>query len=503
MAEAAKSEVLQLVPKLSELQLLEITDNLSLKLTDKPKSDRKKALRNLLKRHIESSELEDSEDEGLAVFQKLLTDIKELIKDEVDEDDKGKVVTEAKLKLDQLRETLKSDNPGEKSESSKSKFSGEESSSKSVISQDYQKLKVQRDFRIKNGTIGGENQLDYGNLCFQIKEGLASGYSEKEIISAVLKATKPGTELQIYLIRARDLTFEDFKVTLREYYKVRESHKIMDEMVATVQKPKQPLLKYVMKMCALRDEILDVMQGEECPQDSRLVQRRFVESLLSGIREPTIRLEMQSVLKQNVSDTLLFKEVNQIMTRVEENEKKLELEGKAIGVKAVEVQEGGKKGQRSKEDERRDSELAALTAQVQKLEALVRSTHVPPPSNPNPSPAVSTKEAMDQNKIDMLIAQVYQLQTEVQQYRNFSKNPFLAGGSAGVGSGGGAGLGTGGGAGGGAVNGGGQGFGGVNTGPRKFSFGFHKCDDCVIAKTQCNHCRKCGKEGHKKAFCPN
>ena len=75
MAEAAKSEVLQLVPKLSELQLLEITDNLSLKLTDKPKSDRKKALRNLLKRHIESSELEDSEDEGLAVFQKLLSTI--------------------------------------------------------------------------------------------------------------------------------------------------------------------------------------------------------------------------------------------------------------------------------------------------------------------------------------------------------------------------------------------------------------------------------------------
>ena len=152
------------------------------------------------------------------------------------------MVIEAKLKLDQLRETLKSDNPGEKSESSKSKFSGEESSSKSVISQDYQKLKVQRDFRIKNGTIGGENQLDYGNLCFQIKEGLASGYSEKEIISAVLNATKPGTELHIYLIRARDLKFEDFKITLKEYYKVRESHKIMDEMVATVQKPKQGLL---------------------------------------------------------------------------------------------------------------------------------------------------------------------------------------------------------------------------------------------------------------------
>ena len=345
--------------------------------------------------------------------------------------------------------------------------------------------------------------MDYGNLCYQIKEGLASGYGEKEVISGVISVTEPGSELRTYLERARKLTFEDFKITLREYYKVRESHKIMDEMVATVQKPKQPLLKFVMTMCALRDEILEVMQGEECSQDERLVQRRFVDSLSSGIREPTIRLEMQSVLKQNLSDTLLFKEVNQIMTRVEENEKKLETESKSVSVKAVDVQEGGSKGQRRKEEERRDAEIAALTAQVQQLEALLRSTHVPPPSGPNPSPAACSKEAVDQNKIDMLMAQVYQLQTEVQSYRNFSKNPFSAGGSAGVGSGGGAGLGAGGGAGGGAVSGGGQGFGGAKTGPRKFSFGFHKCDDCVIAKTQCNHCRKCGKEGHKKAVCPN
>ena len=91
MAEAAKTEVLQLVPKMSELQLLEITDALGLKLSDKPKSDRKKALRNLLKRHVESSELEDSDDEGLAVFEKLVADMKELIKEDDNEDDNAKL----------------------------------------------------------------------------------------------------------------------------------------------------------------------------------------------------------------------------------------------------------------------------------------------------------------------------------------------------------------------------------------------------------------------------
>ena len=256
MAEAAKTEVFQLVPKMSELQLLEITDALGLKLSDKPKSDRKKALRNLLKRHVESSELEDSDDEGLAVFEKLVADMKELIKEDDNEDDKAKLEQDVQLKLDQLKSELVKELGGGTSEKSGgSKVNNLENSSKLVTVPEYQKLKLQRDFRIQNGTIGGENPLDYGNLCFQIKEGLASGNSEKEIISAVLKATKPGTELQIYLIRARDLTFEDFKVTLREYYKVRESHKIMDEMVATVQKPKQPLLRYVIKMSSPHSEV--------------------------------------------------------------------------------------------------------------------------------------------------------------------------------------------------------------------------------------------------------
>ena len=95
----------------------------------------------------------------------------------------------------------------------------------------------------------------------------------------------------------------------------------------------------------------------------------------------------------------------------------------------------------------------------------------------------------------MLLAQVHQLQTEVQSYRKFSQNPFAAGGAAGPGAGQGVGQGS--------ACGGGPGSFGPKICSRKFSFGFHKCDDCVLAKTQCNHCRKCGEEGHKKAVCPN
>lgn len=173
MAETAKSEVLHLVPKLSELQLLEITDGLKLKLSEKPKADRKKALRNLLKRFIESSELEDSEDEGLAVYVKLLDDMKALISEDEDDMEKN-LEMEVQLKLEQLKQSLSPDY--EKTREKLSEKLGNKSTDKStdndldsknssqfVNVQELNRFRIQRDFRIQNGTIGGENPMDYGN----------------------------------------------------------------------------------------------------------------------------------------------------------------------------------------------------------------------------------------------------------------------------------------------------------------------------------------------------
>ena len=86
MAKVARDEVLQLVPKLSELQLLEVCDSENLKLT-KTKKDRKSALGNLLIRYVSSEDVEESEDEGLAVFQKLSTQMRELISEDDEDED--------------------------------------------------------------------------------------------------------------------------------------------------------------------------------------------------------------------------------------------------------------------------------------------------------------------------------------------------------------------------------------------------------------------------------
>ena len=499
MAGIVKTELLHLVPKLTELQLLEITDGLKLKLS-KPKKERKEALQNLLVRHITSEEVEDSDDEGFALYTTLLAQIKELVAEDEEEkfpkDPVTKLEQDLEGVLNEMKMTVKSFGEGS---AGKDALAGEtlekvkevpENSQKVTgmvqigravgsdaggqVTSELHKIKL-RDFKISNGSVGGVGSLDYSDLISQIKEGVEMGYGEKEVMAGVRNASKPGSELRKYLVRHQNMTFTDFKDTLREFHNVRESQNIMDEMKEMVQGPQQPLIKYVMAMCAMRDEVLEVMQGEEHQIGEPLVRKRFTESLLSGIRKPTVRLEMQAVLKQNLSDPKLFKEVNIITARDDENEKKLGNSGVSAGVKAVEVEAGGKKrGGRTKDDEWREdtsAKIEALTAQVSKLEGLITKVAT---AKGNPTLNPVSNDPLEQ-RMASLLGQVQHLTAQMQEYQA----PFMK------------------------TQGGAGGLGGKDGVVKRVWHKFNKCDECESGnKPVCPHCRKCGEEGHKKALCP-
>ena len=511
MAGVARKELLHLVPKLTELQLVEVTAGLDLKLA-KPKKDRKEALQNLLVRHISSEEVEDSGDEGLALYTQLLAQLKDLIQ----EDEEEKVQIKTKLEEDLegalkgLKKTVNSfaegggnsdSNEGTTTgmgtegaeNSNKSSDSGlqqgNENSTKSLdnllggrqggssngsqVTTEFHRIKLSREFKISNGTVGGEGSLDYSDLISRIREGVEMGYGEKEVMAGVVRAAKPGSELRKYLVRHPNMTFSDFKDTLREFYNVKESQSIMDEMRDMVQGPTQPLLKYVMIMCAMRDEVLEVMKGEEEQIGEPLVRKRFVEFLLSGLRKPIIRLEMQAVLKLGLSDPKLFKEVNLITARDAENERKLEESVKA-SVKVIDVDGGKKRGGRSKDDDWRDdtsAKIEALTAQVSKLEGLITQVAT---LNGNPVTKATGNDPMEQRMADLLVG-VQHLTAQMQEYQSpLVKNQVGAGG-----------------------------LGGNGAGQKRVWFKYNKCNACDKEnKPVCPHCRKCGEEGHKKAECP-
>ena len=502
MAAEAKSEVLELIKKLSELELLDVATKLELKLSAKPKKDRKTALYNLLVRSITCEDIEDMEEEDqFKIFDQMLTLVKEVHSsgdedEDEDEETKEKLKLEAEMldKLEELKNMAGLSIGGPKFEAailggqssveeavaavkqqtslpkvvsqkpdpkSNPSFAALSHNSAPDISTAIHRMKL-KDFKLQGGTIGGESQLDYGDVCFQMRDGLAS-YTEEEVMRGVIKSTKPGCELRRFFERAQNMSIADFKSILRTHYRVRESSKIMDEMVANIQGPEQPLHKYVMKMMAYRDEILDVTKSEDCPLGEPLVRRRFTDSVLSGLRKPLLRLEVQAIIAKNLSDPVTLDEVEKVMTRDEENERKLGKSRAVAEAKAIGIDMAARK----KESERQDAverRLEALATQVQNLEVLLRGGKV------TPVPDYKTQQEAADAKVAALMTQVQHLEAALQTYKKDTSDAKdghqnqMRGGSR-----------------------------------RRMRY---QCATCKVTNSVCFHCKHCHEVGHYAAHCP-
>jgi hypothetical protein len=96
--ETVKDKVLGMVNQLDEIQLMQVVTSLTLTVKES-KKNRKQALQNTILRHLSSEELEDSADEGLAVFQKLDGDLTEMLA----ENQNG---VDDKTQIEQLKKTV-------------------------------------------------------------------------------------------------------------------------------------------------------------------------------------------------------------------------------------------------------------------------------------------------------------------------------------------------------------------------------------------------------------
>ena len=77
-----------------------------------------------------------------------------------------------------------------------------------------------RDFKIQGvvGDPGQKDTLSYQALISQIESGLAKGYSDKEVVSAVVRSIQPGLQLRSYLENMTDLTLPRLRKILRFHF---------------------------------------------------------------------------------------------------------------------------------------------------------------------------------------------------------------------------------------------------------------------------------------------
>ncbi len=162
-------------------------------------------------------------------------------------------------------------------------------------------------FSGKIGEPGQKDSMSYTSLYYQIRSARQQGYPDKEIIIAVIRSISPNLELRAYLEGKRNLTFDTMMKTIRAHYKEKDATTLFTSLSTTRQLDHESAQDFVMRVMTLKQKILFVSQEESCEYSESLVQDRFLHTVLTGLKNSSVRSEMRPLLKdKGISDEELL-----------------------------------------------------------------------------------------------------------------------------------------------------------------------------------------------------
>ncbi|CAH3039210.1 unnamed protein product, partial [Porites lobata] len=117
---------------------------------------------------------------------------------------------------------------------------------------------LRRDFKIQGvvGDPGQKEKLGYQALISQIEAGLTKGYSDKEVVSAVVRAVQPGLQLRSYLETMVDLTLPRLRKILRFHFHERNATELYQLLTNIAQQPNEDPQSFLMRALTFADEDL-------------------------------------------------------------------------------------------------------------------------------------------------------------------------------------------------------------------------------------------------------
>ena len=364
--EVKKEEVLRQLPLLNAIQLTEICGSLSI-VVPPGKAGKRSLIFNLIMRGINSETVEDSEDHGLVLFGDLDTQMKGMLSSQVKTEAPTSMTTAEVTNggVGSSRGLMNSNTagPGDTNVNGLSTATGTNSNEGTNVDAGVRfHLQRMKQFTIHGGFVAsGDNPISYSNLKYQLEDGRDTGFKDRELMSGVIRAIKPNSNLRQYLESAGRISFESFLQHIKNHYKLTDSSKMLTQLSGSVQAPNQNVQDYVAQLARLRNDIVTVSREEGNPLDPDMVRRRFLHALSVGVRKDTIRLEIQGLLKNaNITDEELGAEVQKIDAREEEHEAKMEAERKTT-TNAMNVTDGN--------SQKIMTELARISARLNEVTA--------------------------------------------------------------------------------------------------------------------------------------
>ena len=269
------------------------------------KIDDKKHVLKVVLRHLTSEAVENSADQGSALFLKLYRELGVELK---------KVGVRLKLEEEEVIPSLEESEEDDTTDTKKQKESVEDEDSgaqgrKPDETLSYHKL---RQCKI-HGTIGDPGEsgtLTFVNLSFQLKRNKEDGYTDPEIYAAVIRAIKPGNPLRDLLEVTGEQDKDGLLTVLRAHYGEEEAEAVLEELRKSKQRSKESAKYFFMRAIRLKLQYIQLATKSNSSFDSSNVNNVFFKALYTGLRSNNIRMEMQHTLKEKkATDNELLSEL--------------------------------------------------------------------------------------------------------------------------------------------------------------------------------------------------
>ena len=234
------------------------------------------------------------------------------------------------------------------------------------------------------GEQGKGDQLSFVSLSRQIETAVEKGYTQKEVVEAVIKAMRPGLQLRSYVETLHDLTLPRLRQILRSHYKEKSGTQLYQELATIFQGPKESPDAFLLRALDLRQRVLFASKEADAilKYDPQLVQGMFLRSMETGLRDDNILIKFRSVLHTaKISDEELIQQMASISSAEEERQARI---GKrAKDAQANSIVSGGTSEQKASVHQKKEAEhspenrifaaMQSMQAQIQSLQEELKS----------------------------------------------------------------------------------------------------------------------------------
>ena len=401
----------------------------------------------LVSRHLNSEALEQSPDQGKAIWFKMFSDL-------------GAALGKGAVKTEEQPSTASSVDSVTNVGSAPSDAAG----SAGAGTLTFHKL---RDFKI-SGVVdeGKEGTLQYVSLQSQIKLGVASKYTTPEIIYGVIKACPTSSNFRTLLESNVDMSMADFTQLLRTHYKEQDSEAVLEQLRDCYQLGNSAH-DYCCKVFSLRDRLRDAAVEEGNPWSEARLRTRAMTTISTGLKGTAsgIKLELQPYLSDSctLGDWDFLEKVT--LAEIHEKERLKKVKAKEAELKSLTLKSDGKKSNpasqssapakpdtKSKNCSEDTKMMAAVNILTAKIDSLAET-------------ATAQDARMKSLEKTLLNGQV----AHVPGFKQNNNNNFQRHGTF-----------------------------------VPSSRPIFKCQACASTGVGfCSHCFKCGEDGHRKNECPN